>query len=58
MSKLEISEVVYQQHCFFGTGKTKNVAFRIEQLKILKQAIDEHKKAIVEALKAKKFLWQ
>lgn len=46
-----ISEIVEQQHRFFATGKTKNVAFRIEQIKLLKQAIDEHKKAITKALK-------
>jgi aldehyde dehydrogenase (NAD+) len=44
--------VVDLQRQFFATGKTLSLDFRIEQLKILKQAILENEKAIVEVLKA------
>ncbi|MEH2198916.1 aldehyde dehydrogenase [Nostoc sp.] len=47
-----IGDIIQNQRQFFETGKTKDVAFRIEQLKNLKQAIIEHEQAIVEALKA------
>ncbi|MEH1793279.1 aldehyde dehydrogenase [Nostoc sp.] len=47
-----IGDIIQNQREFFETGKTKDVAFRIEQLKNLKQAIIEHEQAIVEALHA------
>ncbi|MGK7873143.1 MAG: aldehyde dehydrogenase [Xenococcaceae cyanobacterium] len=47
-----ISDLLHQQRQFFATGKTKDVAFRIEQLKRLKQAITNHQRAILDALKA------
>ncbi|WP_445630652.1 aldehyde dehydrogenase [Nostoc sp. DSM 114167] len=47
-----ISNIIQNQREFFQTGKTKDVNFRIEQLKNLKQAIIEHEQSIVEALKA------
>ncbi|MEH2176280.1 aldehyde dehydrogenase [Nostoc sp.] len=47
-----ISNIIQTQRDFFQTGKTKDVNFRIEQLKNLKQAIIEHEQSIVEALKA------
>jgi aldehyde dehydrogenase (NAD+) len=46
------SEIIAQQRQFFQTGKTKDVAFRISQLKILKQLVIENKPAIIQALKA------
>ncbi|QLE47204.1 aldehyde dehydrogenase [Nostoc sp. C057] len=48
----KIGDIIQNQREFFETGKTKDVTFRIEQLKNLKQAIIEHEQAIVEALKA------
>ncbi|MBD2570238.1 aldehyde dehydrogenase family protein [Anabaena lutea] len=48
----KIAEILNIQRNFFKTGQTKNVAFRIAQLKILKQAIIENKPAIIKALKA------
>ncbi|MHC0064584.1 aldehyde dehydrogenase [Nostoc sp. UIC 10890] len=45
-----VSEIIQNQREFFQTGKTKDITFRIEQLKTLKQAIIEHEQAIVEAL--------
>ncbi|MEH2154713.1 aldehyde dehydrogenase [Nostoc sp.] len=47
-----IGNIIETQRDFFQTGKTKDVNFRIEQLKSLKQAIIEHEKSIVEALQA------
>ncbi|MFN6526992.1 aldehyde dehydrogenase [Nostoc sp. ChiSLP03a] len=47
-----IGNIFQTQRDFFQTGKTKDVNFRIEQLKNLKQAIIEHEQSIVEALQA------
>ncbi|MDZ8066153.1 MAG: aldehyde dehydrogenase [Nostoc sp. DedQUE08] len=47
-----IGNIIQNQREFFQTGKTKDVTFRIEQLKNLKQAIIEHEQSIVEALQA------
>ncbi|MEH2210007.1 aldehyde dehydrogenase [Nostoc sp.] len=47
-----VGNIIQTQRDFFQTGKTKDVNFRIEQLKNLKQAIIEHEQLIVEALKA------
>jgi acyl-CoA reductase-like NAD-dependent aldehyde dehydrogenase len=52
VAQLEIKQIVAQQRQFFETGKTKNIAFRIAQLKILRQAILEQESAILAALKA------
>jgi aldehyde dehydrogenase (NAD+) len=52
IAELSISDIICQQRNFFTTGKTKNITFRIEQLKTLKQAVLGHKEAILEALKA------
>ncbi|MEH1928640.1 aldehyde dehydrogenase [Nostoc sp.] len=48
----KIGDIIQNQREFFRTGKTKDVTFRIEQLKNLKQAIIEHEQSIVEALQA------
>ncbi|MEH1847104.1 MAG: aldehyde dehydrogenase [Nostoc sp.] len=47
-----VGHIIQNQREFFQTGKTKDVNFRIEQLKNLKQAIIEHERSIVEALQA------
>ena len=47
-----ISDIIQQQREFFATGKTKDVAFRLEQLKRLKQAILDNQTAILEAVNA------
>ncbi len=52
ISQLAVERVIHQQRNFFQTGKTKDIAFRIAQLKTLKQAITEFKSAIIDALKA------
>ena len=48
---IPVADIIRKQREFFQTGKTKDVAFRIAQLKILKQAILENEKAILQALK-------
>ncbi|MEH2325793.1 MAG: aldehyde dehydrogenase [Nostoc sp.] len=47
-----IGDIIQSQREFFQTGKTKDVSFRIKQLKNLKQAIIEYKQSIIEALQA------
>jgi aldehyde dehydrogenase (NAD+) len=44
--------IVNLQRQFFATGKTRNVEFRIEQLKILKRAIIANEEVIFQALKS------
>ncbi|NET73792.1 MAG: aldehyde dehydrogenase family protein [Sphaerospermopsis sp. SIO1G2] len=47
-----IQEILTKQKEFFTTAITKDVNFRLAQLKILKQLVVENKQAIQEALKA------
>jgi acyl-CoA reductase-like NAD-dependent aldehyde dehydrogenase len=49
---LAVQEILQQQRKFFSTGQTKEIAFRLTQLKKLKQAVLEHKDEIIDALKA------
>lgn len=51
-SPQEISGIINLQRQFFSSGKTTEVAFRIEQLKNLKQSIYNNEKFILKALKA------
>ncbi|MDD1416174.1 hypothetical protein MEN41_16560, partial [Dolichospermum sp. ST_con] len=46
------AEIIAKQRQFFQTGKTKDITFRIAQLKILKQLVIENKEVIIQALKA------
>ncbi|NMG06272.1 aldehyde dehydrogenase [Brasilonema sp. UFV-L1] len=50
--EVSIADIIHKQRAFFKTGKTKDINFRLEQLKTLKQAVTEHKEAIISALKA------
>ncbi|MGB3513155.1 MAG: aldehyde dehydrogenase [Microcoleaceae cyanobacterium] len=52
IEKSSINNLLHQQRQFFTTGKTKNVEFRIQQLKRLKQAVSDYQKQIVAAVKA------
>ncbi len=45
-------KLINQQRQFFATNQTQSIAFRIEKLKLLKQAILENESAIETALKA------
>ncbi|HEY9638830.1 MAG TPA: aldehyde dehydrogenase [Coleofasciculaceae cyanobacterium] len=47
-----ISRLVQQQRAFWGTGTTKEVEFRLEQLKKLRQAVKDHQEEILAAVKA------
>ncbi len=47
-----VGNIIQNQREFFKSGKTKDVTFRIEQLKKLRQAVIEHEQSIVEALQA------
>ncbi|MBD2665537.1 aldehyde dehydrogenase [Richelia sinica FACHB-800] len=46
------AEIISQQRTFFATGKTKDITFRLEQLKKLERMIIENKSAIIQALYA------
>ncbi len=46
------SDIVRKQHQFFHTNTTKDISFRIEQLKILRKAILDNDASIQRALKA------
>lgn len=52
LTQSPVSDIIRQQRQFFAAGKTKDLAFRIEQLKRLKQAVLDNKTAIMDALKA------
>ncbi|MCL2932531.1 MAG: aldehyde dehydrogenase [Trichodesmium sp. MAG_R03] len=47
-----ITNLLNKQRQFFATGKTKNIDFRIEQLKRLKLAVSDYQKKIFAAVKA------
>lgn len=47
-----IQDLIQKQRQFFATGQTKDLQFRIEQLKRLKQAILDRQEAIVAAVNA------
>ncbi|AFY53224.1 NAD-dependent aldehyde dehydrogenase [Rivularia sp. PCC 7116] len=46
------AQIIHKQRVFFKTGQTKDISFRIQQLKILKQAIVDNEAAILDALKS------
>lgn len=52
IAQLEVNNLVRQQRNFFSTNQTKDVSFRIEKLKLLKNTILENKEAILNALKS------
>jgi len=52
ITQLAVSDIICKQREFFKTGKSKDITFRIEQLKTLKKAIIEHQSVIINALKA------
>lgn len=52
LTQAPVKDIIRQQREFFATGKTKDVQWRIEQLKRLKQAVVDHQDAIVKAVKA------
>ena len=46
-----IKEILKKQRDFFETGATKDISFRIEKLKILKKAIIDNEREIMNALR-------
>ena len=46
----KVHGIVESQRAFFRTGKTLDVKWRIEQLKKLKQAVIDNRKALQDAL--------
>ena len=51
-SSLDVKATIANQRDFFGTGKTKDVEFRIAQLKKLAQLIKEHEQQVLDAVYA------
>ncbi len=51
MDKSRILELLENHRTFFSSGRTKELSFRMEQLKILRKAINSRETAIFEALK-------
>ncbi len=52
LTQVPIKDIICKQRDFFATGVTKDVNWRLEQLKRLKQAIIDHQEAIINAVKA------
>jgi aldehyde dehydrogenase (NAD+) len=52
ITQLSIPDIITKQRAFFQTSKTKDVDFRLAQLKTLKKAVIENQEAILQALKA------
>ena len=52
LAQAPVKDIILEQRKFFATGKTKDVEWRIEQLRRLKQAIIDEQEAIINAVKA------
>ncbi|MBW4586863.1 aldehyde dehydrogenase [Aetokthonos hydrillicola Thurmond2011] len=52
ITQLSIPEVIQKQRAFFKEGKTKDINFRLQQLKILNQAIIDYEQAIFQSVSA------
>ncbi|HLO87762.1 MAG TPA: aldehyde dehydrogenase family protein [Nostocaceae cyanobacterium] len=52
LTDLSIAEIIQPKRDYFLTGKTKDINFRLQQLKILKQLVDENETPIIKALQA------
>lgn len=50
--KTRMAEIVFKQRQFFDSGATRNIDFRIQQLKKLKEAFLQHEKNLYAALKS------
>jgi aldehyde dehydrogenase (NAD+) len=46
----EIRSMMENQRAFYNAGQTKEISCRVRQLKILKHAIEENEKLILDAL--------
>lgn len=52
LTQVPVTDIIRKQRDFFATGKTKDVKWRMEQLKRLKQAVVDDQEAIINAVKA------
>jgi acyl-CoA reductase-like NAD-dependent aldehyde dehydrogenase len=52
MDKPQIFKLIENQRVFFAGGKTRDLSFRINQLKTLRKAIIDNEQAVFDALKA------
>jgi aldehyde dehydrogenase (NAD+) len=52
IAELTINEIILQQRKFFNTGNTKDISFRIAQLKALYSSVANNEAAMVQAMKA------
>lgn len=52
MNSISIKDTITRQRDFFNKGGTRDLSFRVDQLKKLKVAIDEKESHILQALKA------
>lgn len=51
MTEQEIVKIIEEQKKFYNTNKTKNVGFRLNQLRLLKLSIEKHYEDIIKAFK-------
>jgi len=51
MDRSKIAELIQTHRTFFASGRTRDLSFRFEQLRVLRKAIIYHETAIFEALK-------
>ena len=51
MDKSKIAELIQNHRMFFASGRTRELSFRLEQLRLLRRAILLHETAIFDALK-------
>lgn len=52
MNQMQTFDIANKQRAFLFTGVSKEIAFRIENLKVLKKAIENNEKRILAALKS------
>ena len=52
LTQVPVTDIIRKQRDFFATGKTKDVKWRLEQLKRLKQAVVDDQEAIIKAVQA------
>jgi len=50
LNREDVLKILDEHKKFFATGKTKNIDFRIEQLRKLRRAITDNEEAIIDAL--------
>lgn len=52
LTNSDVEVIIKEQKTFFHSGKTRNIDFRLKQLKLLKEGIKESEKTIIAALKS------